>query len=210
MEPAENSFDAEVGRVFISYASDDKEHAVRLEAFLNQNQIETFRDESDIRGGSNWDQKIDEELRACSRMVLLLSTHSMPHRKEVHREWFFFDQNEKPIYPLLLEVCDRQSRIYAYHHIDATRDREAAFARLLRELRTPADYAKPEPRTLADQVVVLHKGDFETRDVPAALDAIEKAVTDQSTDVVLSIEQATRVRDHIPQDERGYRLRTIA
>jgi formylglycine-generating enzyme required for sulfatase activity len=210
MEPAENSLDAEVGRVFISYASDDKEHAVRLEAFLHQNQIQTFRDESDIRGGSNWDKKIDEELRACTRMVLLLSTHSMPHRKEVHREWFFFDQNEKPIYPLLLEVCDRQSRLYAYHHIDATRDREAAFVRLLRELRTPADYAKPEPRSLADQVVVLDKGDFEIRDVPAALDAIEKAVTDQSTDVVLSVEQATRVRDHIPQDVRGYRLRTIA
>ena len=210
MGSARESLDASrVGRVFISYASPDRLQAVELEAFLNSHQIETFRDESDIRGGTNWDRRIDEELRACTRMVLLLSTHSMPHRKEVHREWFFFDQNDKPLYPLLLEVCDRQSRIYAYHHIDATRDREAAYDHLLREL-CAQDYVRPEPRTLADQVTVLEKGDFEERDIPTALDDIEKAVTDSRVDVVLSVDQATKVRDHIAVDERGYRLRTIA
>lgn len=56
------------------------ESVVRLEAFLSQNPIQTFRNESDIRGKTNWEKKIDDELRACSRMVVMLPTHSLPHR----------------------------------------------------------------------------------------------------------------------------------
>ncbi|MFZ4987111.1 MAG: TIR domain-containing protein, partial [Blastocatellia bacterium] len=210
METETNNPDVStVGRVFISYATPNRKEAIALEDYLNRHGINTFRDQSDIRVGSDWDTRIDEELRACARMVLLLSKHSMPYRREVHREWFFFDQNEKPLYPMLLEVCDRQSRMYLYNHIDATASFDLALEHLLRELCHP-EYQKPEKRSLADQIVVLENCDVEKRELSVALDAIEKAVTDLTTDVVLSVDEAKRVHDHIAADERGYRLRTIA
>jgi hypothetical protein len=46
-----------------------------------------------------------EALQESQRMVLLLSDASMPYRKEVHREWFYFDQEKKPIYPIYIEDC---------------------------------------------------------------------------------------------------------
>ncbi|NBO65533.1 MAG: TIR domain-containing protein, partial [Acidobacteria bacterium] len=197
-------------RVFISYASPDLDKAELLEKYLRQNEVETFRDRRDVRLGENWDIEIEKQLQGCDRMVLLVSNHSMPYRKEVHREWFFFDQKGKRIYPLLIdENCERHSRLYSYNHIDATKDLEGALVRLLEELHRE-EYAAPEPRTLADQVSVLEKGELENRDLQTALEAIYRAVTDLTTDVVLSVNEAKQVRDHIADDERGYRLRTIA
>ncbi|MFM8394952.1 MAG: NACHT domain-containing protein, partial [Acidobacteriota bacterium] len=169
-----------------------------------------FRDRSDVRTGANWDLEIERQLQSSDRMVLLVSANSMPYRKEVHREWFFFDQCGKRIYPLLIdEKCNRHSRLYSYNHIDATRDFQGALDLLLTELRRD-EYATPEGRTLADQVTVLENGEVEQRSLDEALEAIYQAVTVRTTDVVLSKEQAMMVRDHLAADERGYRLRTIA
>ncbi len=198
-----------IGRVFISYASPDREQADLLEQYLQARGIDSFLDRSDIRSGANWDNTIETALRASDQMVLLLSGHSMPYRKEVHREWFFFDQNNKRLHPLLLRECDRHSRMYAYNHIDATTDFAGALQRLVSELHRE-DYQKPDPRTLADQVSVIDSGNIESRSLAESLDAIFKAVTDTTTDTVLSLAQAEEVCDHRPVDVRGYRLRTIA
>ena len=45
-----------------------------------------------IPSSANWDMGVEQALDECERMVLLLSPSSMPQRKEVHREWFYFDQ----------------------------------------------------------------------------------------------------------------------
>jgi hypothetical protein len=63
---------------------------------------------------------IEQALHETNRMVLLLSQDSMPNRKEVHREWFFYDQERKPIYPLLVEECELHSRMRAYNYTDVT------------------------------------------------------------------------------------------
>ncbi|MFZ4629754.1 MAG: TIR domain-containing protein, partial [Blastocatellia bacterium] len=207
---ANGSNTSQASRVFISYASKDIDQAVKVEAYLRRHQVETFRDRRDVRTGDNWDLEIEKHLQSSDRMVLLVSANSMPYRKEVHREWFFFDQLGKRIYPLLLDPnCHRHSRLYSYNHIDATRDFQGALDILLGELRRD-EYAAPEPRTLADQVTVLEKADLESRSLDEALDAIYQAVTDPSRDVVLSVDEAKRVRDYPAVDERGYRLRTIA
>ncbi|HEX4946839.1 MAG TPA: SUMF1/EgtB/PvdO family nonheme iron enzyme [Blastocatellia bacterium] len=105
--------------VFLSYARPDHAKADEVEAFLTAAGLRVFRDRSDISVGDNWDLKIEEALVKCDCCVLLLSAHSMPYRKEVHREWFYFDQKRKPIYPLLLEDCTLHSRFVAVNYQDA-------------------------------------------------------------------------------------------
>ena len=48
--------------VFLSYASQDAEAAKRIYAALCRAGIEVFLDQSELRGGDAWDQKIRHEI----------------------------------------------------------------------------------------------------------------------------------------------------
>ncbi|MGH9845802.1 MAG: NACHT domain-containing protein, partial [Blastocatellia bacterium] len=125
--------------VFISYARPDAAVAETVEAALTTAGMRVFRDASDIRPGANWDLVIERALGECQRMVLLLSSASMPDRKEVHREWLYFDQERKPICPLLVEDCTLHSRFTGINYIDARADWPGALERLLDELTRDPD-----------------------------------------------------------------------
>ena len=81
-----------------------------------------------------WSQKIEAGLRKAGRMVLLLSKASMPYRKEVEREWFYFDMQKKPIYTLLVEDCDINSRLIQVNYVDAHMNVDAAVDQLVNTL----------------------------------------------------------------------------
>jgi formylglycine-generating enzyme required for sulfatase activity len=194
--------------VFISYARPDQAIAEQIETYLQAAGVRVFRDTSDIREGANWDMTIETALRACQRMVLLLSPDSMPYRKEVHREWFFFDQKRKPIYPLYVEACDLHSRLYAYNYIDVLHlGLQAALERLLAELGR--DFALPAASAGADKIGVFAGVETEARTLPEALQALLDAVRDPEGSVVLSVDQAEAIKDHKPQDLTEYRLGRI-
>jgi formylglycine-generating enzyme required for sulfatase activity len=141
-------------------------------------------------------------------MILLLSRSSMPFRKEVHREWFYFDQKRKPIYPLYVEECDPHTRLLAYNYIDSRGDFEGAVKRLLDELGR--DYDLPAPMTGADRIGVFEGVETEARSLDESLRALLDAVRDPSIGVALSVEQAKAVRDHKPDKLTGYHLGRIA
>lgn len=122
--------------VFISYARPDERIAQHVEDYLKAARVRVFRDTNNMTGGADWDITIEEALRRADRMVLLLSNASMPYQKEVHREWFFFDQHDKPIHPLYLEKCELHSRMYIYDYIDVRNNLEEGLQRLLKELST--------------------------------------------------------------------------
>lgn len=194
--------------VFISYARPDQAVAEKVEAFLKAAGVRVFRDTSEIREGANWDMTIEAALRDCGRMVLLLSAASMPYRKEVHREWFYFDQMRKPIYPLYIQACDLHSRLYAYNYIDARADLQTALDRLLKDLGR--DFDLPAAGTGADVIGVFPDADVAPRTLPESLQALLDAVRDPAGSVVLSVEQARAVADHKPTSLTEYRLGRIA
>ncbi len=194
--------------VFISYARPDQAVAEKVEDCLATAGVRVFRDTNDIRVGANWDMTIEQALQECQRMVLLLSRSSMPFRKEVHREWFYFDQRRKPIYPLYIEDCEPHSRFFAYNHIDARSDLSNALKRLLDDLRL--DFDLPEAMTGADRIGVFEGVEIEKRSLPEALQALLKAVCDPESSVALSVEEAKAISDHKPDKLTGYRLGRIA
>ncbi len=130
--------------VFISYAHLDQAHAERVEAALLAAGFTVFIDKTALRGG-DWDAMIETALRQHDRLVLLLSPHSMPHRKEVHREWFYFDQHRKPIHPIMIADCDLHSRMLAYQHRDGRPDLDAALGQVIGDLRQPFQLVTDAP-----------------------------------------------------------------
>ena len=53
--------------VFISYASQDAEAAQKICEALRAAGIEVFLDQSELRGGDAWDQKIRHEIHDCAQ-----------------------------------------------------------------------------------------------------------------------------------------------
>jgi hypothetical protein len=132
----ENGSNANDCYVFISYARPNVEVAKTVAKALAAANYGYFHDIKDIQPGDMWSQRIEAGLRKASHMILLLSKASMPERKEVEREWFYFDMQKKPIYTLLVEDCDINSRLVQINYVDARTDVNAAVQQLVATLDT--------------------------------------------------------------------------
>jgi hypothetical protein len=66
------------GAVFLSYASQDAEAAVRICDSLRAAGIEVWFDKRELRGGDVWDQAIRKQIKACALFVPVISksTHA--------------------------------------------------------------------------------------------------------------------------------------
>ena len=62
--------------VFLSYASQDSEAARRLCASLRAAGIEVWFDQSELRGGDVWDQKIRQQIHDCTLFIPIISEHT--------------------------------------------------------------------------------------------------------------------------------------
>src|SRR5579863_7645663 len=87
--PLDESTVTDSGRaVFLSYASQDAEAAQRICEALRAGGIEVFLDQSELRGGDAWDQKIRHEIHDCALFIPIVSRHTQERLEGYFRhEW---------------------------------------------------------------------------------------------------------------------------
>jgi TolB-like protein/tetratricopeptide (TPR) repeat protein len=74
--------------IFLSYASQDAEAAQKICEALRAAGIEVFLDQSELRGGEAWDQKIRREIRDCALFVPVISVNTASRLEGYFRlEW---------------------------------------------------------------------------------------------------------------------------
>jgi TolB-like protein/lipoprotein NlpI len=74
--------------VFLSYASQDAGAAQKIAEALRAAGIEVFLDQSELRGGDAWDQKIRHEIHDCVLFIPIISQHSQERLEGYFRhEW---------------------------------------------------------------------------------------------------------------------------
>ena len=74
--------------VFLSYASQDAEAARRICEALRAAGIEVWFDQSELRGGDVWDQKIRQQIHDCALFVPVISAHTDERTEGYFRlEW---------------------------------------------------------------------------------------------------------------------------
>ncbi len=74
--------------VFLSYASQDAEAARRICEALRAAGIEVWFDQSELRGGDVWDQKIRQQIHDCALFVPVISAHTDARSEGYFRlEW---------------------------------------------------------------------------------------------------------------------------
>ena len=147
----------ELGKVvFLSYASQDAEAAQRICEALRAAAIEVFLDQSELRGGDAWDQKIRREIHDCALFVPLISAHSEArHEGYFRREW-------KLAVDRTADMSDRVAFLVPVV-IDDTSDSRADVPERFRQVQwtrlpggeTPAAFVERIKRLLAPQLSPL-------------------------------------------------------
>jgi TolB-like protein len=104
--------------VFLSYASQDAEAAQKIFEALRTAGIEVFLDQSELKGGDAWEQKIRHEIQDCALFVPIISVHTQERLEGYFRhEWNLAIERTHHMAqqkPFLIPVV-----------IDGTADREA-------------------------------------------------------------------------------------
>src|SRR5579864_9236286 len=104
--------------VFLSYASEDAQAAQGICEALRAAGIEVWFDQSELRGGDVWDQRIRREIHDCALFIPVISANTASRHEGYFRlEWDLADQRTHMLArnrPFIVPVC-----------LDATPDRGA-------------------------------------------------------------------------------------
>jgi TolB-like protein/Flp pilus assembly protein TadD len=81
------------GAVFLSYASQDADAARRIADALRAADVEVWFDQSELRGGDAWDQKIRRQIKECALFVPIISASTQARHEGYFRlEWHLAEQ----------------------------------------------------------------------------------------------------------------------
>jgi hypothetical protein len=89
-------------RVFISYSRHDEDAAERIRGRLGAEDFEPWWDQTDIRGGKEWRDEIQQGIKQSVAMVVLVTAHSV-ESQFVFYEWAFARGAGVRVIPIWLE-----------------------------------------------------------------------------------------------------------
>jgi TolB-like protein/Flp pilus assembly protein TadD len=145
--------------VFLSYASQDAEAARRICEALRGAGIEVWFDQSELRGGDAWDQKIRRQIHDCVLFIPVISSNTASRHEGYFRlEWDLADQRTHMIArnrPFIVPVCldatpDAGADVpESFHRVQWTRlpagETPPAFVERVRRLLSPEAPAATRP-----------------------------------------------------------------
>lgn len=134
---------------FISYARADGDFVLRLAEELRAKGANLWLDTLDIRAGAPWEDSIEQALKECESVLLVLSPISV-QSENVKDEVSYALGKKKKIIPLLHQACDIPLRLNRLHYVDFTGTYEKGFRSLLKELDVPE---APPPSPVAEKPV---------------------------------------------------------
>ncbi len=108
------------GQVFLSYARKDSEYVYRLARQLRRVGLDIWIDQ-DIEPGMNWDKSIEQALKDCTYMLLIVSPDSM-RSENVQDEWSYFLEEGKAVFPFIYKDCEMSFRLRRRQYISTTHD----------------------------------------------------------------------------------------
>jgi TolB-like protein/tetratricopeptide (TPR) repeat protein len=145
------------GAVFLSYASQDAEAAQRICETFRAAGMEVWFDQSELRGGDVWDQKIRRQIHDCALFVPLISANTASRHEGYFRlEWDLADQRTHMmardrafIVPVCLDATPGAGTDVpeSFHRVQWTRlpagETPPAFVERVRRLLSPAQDHAP-------------------------------------------------------------------
>src|SRR6516225_580188 len=157
-----NRVGAQTGAIFLSYASQDVGAAQRICEALRAAGVEVWFDQSELRGGDVWDQKIRREILDCTLFIPVISTNTASRREGYFRlEWDLADQrshrmarDQAFIVPVCVDATPGAGTDVpeSFHRVQWTRlpagETPPAFVERVRRLVSPAPSTSIQPATM--------------------------------------------------------------
>ena len=139
--------------VFLSYASQDAEAAGRICESLRKAGIEVWFDQSELRGGDVWDQKIRRQIKSCYLFVPIISANTQS------REEGYFRREWKLGVDRTIDMAEDRAFLVPIV-IDGTSDAEARVPEKFREVQwtrlaggdTPPEFVRRIEQLLSGEV----------------------------------------------------------
>ena len=119
---------------FISYCREDKKFVFRFVKKLRDVQINVWLDQSNIQPGIPWDNSVQEALKKCYGVIVILSPRSV-QSKNVLDEIGYAANADKRLIPVVYEKCTPPLLLTRLHRIDLSEDRDKGLQELLKCLR---------------------------------------------------------------------------
>lgn len=127
---------------FISYSRADGAFALKLARDLRAAGVNIWLDQLDITPGERWDREVEQGLKNCRRLLIILSTASS-QSENVQDEIGYAMQQKKLIIPVLYQPCDIPFRLLRLQYLDFTRGYQQGLQRLLPVMKgTDAEVAR--------------------------------------------------------------------
>jgi hypothetical protein len=126
---------------FFSYSRADSSFVVQLAADLKAAGANVWLDQLDITPGQRWDSAIEDALKICPRLIVILSPTSV-NSTNVMDEVSFALEEQKTVIPVIYTDCAIPFRLRRLQHVDFKHDYGHGLKELLNVL---APRQKPEP-----------------------------------------------------------------
>jgi hypothetical protein len=125
---------AEAQKVFFSYSRADAEFALQLATDLRSAGVDLWIDQLDIPAGAQWDIAVEEALKQCPCLLVILSPMSTASQNVMDEVSFAIERNKR-ILPVLYRNCDIPFRLKRLQYIDFSGDYNVACDKLLDAIR---------------------------------------------------------------------------
>ena len=119
--------------MFFSYSRADAKFALKLATDLKNAGINLWIDQLDIPAGVRWDAEVEKSLENSNSLLVILSDTSVTSNNVLDEVSHALDNN-KQVFPVIIDNCKIPFRLKRLQHIDFTADYETAFNGLLQAL----------------------------------------------------------------------------
>ena len=133
-------------RYFLSYARADAPIALKLADDLIAAGASVWVDQYDIRPSQHWDRAVEDAVRGCEGMIVVLSPRSTASPNVADEVSVAIDSG-KTVIPVLVEACTLPLRMTRMQFIDATQDYDQALKSCVSEINGAARRSAVQPET---------------------------------------------------------------
>jgi hypothetical protein len=146
-------------RVFISYASEDEKLARRVERVLSDIGVETFLDRNDIDWGDEFTKRIDDALKWCSALVVIITPASLKSQWVPYEIGIAKSQGKRILPFVAHPSIELPEYIRRYQHTTRLRDMKTYFksrrqSSLPSQATTLREDARPHVGPIAENATV--------------------------------------------------------
>jgi len=133
-------------KIFISYAREDAEIALKINNDLNQKGLVTWIDRKELLPGQNWRSKIKQEIKSCTHFITLLSPNSNKRgflQKEIKYAFEVLDEipdEDIFIIPVRIKNCKIIERFKDIHVVDLFPSYKDCIERIIKSISLKISY----------------------------------------------------------------------